>query len=81
MLRMLHDKNLSGAFNVSEEETSIILELTKQMTNNTGIGCLSKVIERYWIDERLSDNARALAIFTLGYTYALQTERRNTWKK
>lgn len=76
MLRLLHDKDLPEAFNVSPQEKDMLVELVTQLIASKEKTTISWAVERLWIDERFSDNLRAMAIFVLGYTYALQNERR-----
>jgi|WetSurMetagenome_2_1015567.scaffolds.fasta_scaffold1543875_2 hypothetical protein len=74
MLNLLHNKQLPEAFNITEEERRILIELINQVVQNKGVTTLTWAIERVWIDERFSDNLRAYSMFLLGYAYA--NERR-----
>jgi hypothetical protein len=75
MLHLLHDKDLPEAFNVSKEEKETLIELVTQLVNTKGKASTSWTIERLWIDERFSDNLKAMAIFLLGYSYAIAERR------
>lgn len=58
---------LKDAFKITQEESEVFEELMQQLNNKSTT--VSWTIQRVWIDERLSDNARAYAIFTLGRYY------------
>ena len=77
MLKLLHNKDLPEAFNISLTELNMLEELIAQVADTKGdVQKVTWVVERLWIDERFSDNLRAYAIFKLGYhigfKYALQ---------
>ena len=76
MLKLLHNKYLPEAFNITLEEKNMLDELIAQIAETRGQSSITWAIERLWIDERFSDNLKAMAIFMLGYSYALQNERR-----
>lgn len=77
MLKLLHEKDVPAAFNISKAERIMLVELIAQVAEaKGGSSQVSWAIERLWIDERFSDNLRAFAIFMLGYSYAIQDERR-----
>ena len=75
MLKLLHNKDLPEAFNVSASEKDMLVELIAQVAETKGVAKVTWAMERLWIDERFSDNLRAMALFLLGYTYA-KDERR-----
>ena len=72
MLRLLHDKDLPEAFNVTTDERHMLIELIKELIRTRKKTSTTWIVERLWIDERFSDNLRAMAIFLLGYTYAYE---------
>lgn len=76
MLNLKHNESFPEAFNVSDEEKDLLLELVAQIAETKGESQATWAIQRLWIDERFSDNLKAMAIFMLGYSYAIQTERR-----
>jgi hypothetical protein len=77
MLHLLHDKNLPEAFNVSKEEKDTLTELLAQLVRTKGVASATWTIERLWIDEQFSDNLKAMAIFMLGYSYAVNERGKN----
>ena len=76
MLKLLHNKHLPEAFNITLADRTMLDELIAQIAETRGQSSITWAIERLWIDERFSDNLKAMAIFMLGYSYALQNERR-----
>ncbi len=77
MLHLNHNDKIPEAFNVTDAEKDMLVELIAQVAETKGgYSRLTWAIERLWIDERFSDNLRAMAIFMLGVAYALQDERR-----
>lgn len=76
MLRLLHDKELPDAFNVAPEEKDMLIETINKLVQSKTVYSTTWAIERIWIDERFSDNLKAMAIFLLGYSYAKQHGRR-----
>jgi len=78
LLYLKHEKDIPEAFNLTQLETDMLVELIAQVAESKGeIQKVTWAIERLWLDERFSDNLRAWGIFMLGYTYCLQDERRN----
>ena len=72
MLNLRHDQNLPQAFNVTDAEIDLLHELIAQVAKAKGTSKVTWAIQRLWIDERFSDNLRAMALFLLGYSYAIQ---------
>lgn len=75
MLHLKHNEKLPEAFNVSDAEKDMLVELIAQVAETKGESKVTWAIERLWIDERFSDNLRAMAIFVLGVSYGLQNRR------
>lgn len=67
MLYINNDKRyLHEAFNLDDtavEKLDWLLEYSKNCQ------CVSKSIERVWVDETLDDNTKAFMLFTLGRIY------------
>ena len=77
MLKLLHNKSLEEAFDLTQAEKDMLVELIAQVAETNGdLAKVTWALERLWIDERFSDNLRVYAIFKLGYAYALQNEGR-----
>ena len=82
MLNLRHDQDLPQAFNVTDAEKDLLHELIAQVAKAKGTSKVTWAIQRLWIDERFSDNLRAMALFLLGYSYAIQSEKGGEeWKK
>lgn len=83
MLNLNHNEELPTAFNVSEAEKDMLFELIAQVAETKGVSKVTWAMQRLWIDERFSDNLKAMALFLLGYTYCLQNGREGEeeWKK
>lgn len=65
MMEPNHEKkNLKEALGITEEEDNVIDELL-DLFNEKRLK-VSWVLQRVWVDERLSDNAKCFAIFSLG---------------
>jgi hypothetical protein len=64
---MLHFDNKGrtflDAFNVSEDDTNKVYEFLRFFDR---VGNVSRTAERIWIDETVSDNVKAFALFSLG---------------
>jgi hypothetical protein len=77
LLYLKHEKDIPEAFNLTQLETDMLVELIAQVAETNGdLAKVTWALERLWIDERFSDNLRVYAIFKLGYAYALQNEGR-----
>lgn len=67
MVKFNHNESLIGkAFNISTKDEMLIDEL---LETHRGWSCVTWIIQRVWIDERLSDNAKCLFIFNVGREY------------
>ena len=70
MINFEHDAiSLTDAFKITQKDNEVFEEIMAQMKLPDKNLPVSWVIQRLWIDERLSDNARAYAIFTVGRFY------------
>jgi hypothetical protein len=83
LLKLDHKKDLPEAFNIGRKERDMLIDLVKQLAETKGDASVTWTIERLWIDERFSDNLRAMSIFLLGYAKCLQDMRggETEWKK
>lgn len=72
MLKLRHDLDLPAAFNATDAEIDMLNELIAQIAETKGTAKVTWAMQRLWIDERFSDNLKAMAIFLLGYSYCLQ---------
>ncbi len=70
MINFEHEATtLKDAFKITQEESDLFDEIMQQLKLPEKNRPVSFVIQRLWIDERLSDNAKAYAIFTVGRFY------------
>ena len=77
MVKFKHNKLLiEEAFNISPDDKKLI----NKITDIIGITTITWLIQRTWIDERLSDNAKCYLIFCLGREFQrdLLRKGRNT---
>jgi hypothetical protein len=72
MLKFDNTKRIPEAFNLTTEEVKLLHEVTSQLATTKGESTITWAMERLWIDERFSDNLKAVSIYLLGYTKCLQ---------
>ncbi len=70
MVKFDHDLSaIPDAFNMSKAETKKVFKMFKWLTKVKPVRPLTWTLQRIWIDETISDNAKCFLIFALGRAY------------